>query len=334
MNQIAVSTSSFTLYWSSIVIVLSVAAGFAFSAFLYRSSGGKGITFALFVPVCIVLSLFLSRFVHWYCHPEQYAGFSAAITNYATGDFVLSGALIGSAAAAFIAGRLTHRRPGAVLDCFAPGAALIIAGIRFSSLFSSSCRSKIAVTVPSRQHLPLAAQFTDSAGNVEYRFATFFVEAIVLIILFASLTVFFFTRRSVRAKNKKRNTGSVALMFLVWYSVIEILMDSTRFDSSFARSNGFVSMVQMVCGVSLLLALVYYSVRCIRADGLRAYQWLCWAGWLVFLGGVGVCEYLVQRHGDWYLSCYAGMSLCLILTGITITVLYHRQCLSRSGEKQ
>jgi hypothetical protein len=102
-------------------------------------------------------------------------------------------------------------------------------------------------------------------------------------------------------------------MFLNWYSAIEVLADSTRYDSSFTRLNGFVSVVQTTCGVFMLSVLVIASIRAIRAEGLRPRHILVWFLWLLSLGGAGISEYLVQRHGDWYLSCYAFMAFWLIL---------------------
>ena len=45
------------------------------------------------------------------------------------------------------------------------------------------CRSKISVTAPLLQRLPFAVASTDSAGNVSYKFATFFVSFLLLALL-------------------------------------------------------------------------------------------------------------------------------------------------------
>jgi len=49
--------------------------------------------------------------------------------------------------------------------------------------------------------------------------------------------------------------GHVAMLFMVFYSSMEFVLDSTRYDSSFLRSNGFVSLVQILCAVFLVLGL-------------------------------------------------------------------------------
>ena len=68
--------------------------------------------------------------------------------------------------------------------------------------------------------------------------------------------------------------GHVGLMFLIGYSASELVLDSTRYDASFARFNGFVSLVQILSAVTLLAILILYSVRSVRANGRRGVHWL------------------------------------------------------------
>ena len=70
----------------------------------------------------------------------------AALTNYSSGSYVLSAAIPGVWLAAWIAAKLDDGDTAKLLDAAAPGIALAVAFIRLSSLFNSSCRSKIPVT--------------------------------------------------------------------------------------------------------------------------------------------------------------------------------------------
>ncbi len=326
MSGIAYSIGSVSVYYSSLVIALGAASCFCLTWALYRANGGKATVLCLFLALSTVLSVVLSRILHWDCHSEQYRSFLSAVTDYGTGDFVLSGVFI----AVLLSYRIIPAKGLAdkplLLDCTAPGLLVLILLIRLSALFNSSCRGKMSVNRPALQHLPLASQIRDAAGNTEYRFATFFIEAILLAVLLVVLLSLFSKLRGAAAKNGKSGSGSVWMMFLLWYSALEIVMDSTRYDSSFARVNGFVSVVQTFCGLMMLAVLVWYSVRAVKADGLKAYQWLIWSGWLVLLGGAGVSEYLVQRHGNWYLSCYYLMSSCLVIMSWLTYRMYRHQC--------
>lgn len=326
MNPIAISTGSTVIYWSAVVIALGIAAGFALSYSLYISHGGRSAAMWLLLPLALLFSVPLCRAIHWYCHLEQYTSFIRAITDYSTGSYCLPGALLGAWLAALIVKKLGfERRIARLLDTFAPGAALAVAFIRLSALFNGSCRSKIAVTTPALQHLPIASGITNSTGAVEYRFATFFVEFLLMLIAAAVLLEFFYRCRK-RPMKRGSSDGNTARYFLLLYSAIELLLDSTRNDSSFMKFNGFVSIVQMICAICIGALLIYYSRRSVKANGLGARHWVIWAVWFVGLAGTGVSEYLVQRHGNWYLGCYAAMTVCCALMAVAVYRMYLSCC--------
>ena len=76
----------------------------------------------------------------------------------------------------------------------------------------------------------------------------------------------------------------------------------------------------------ILGLLVYYSIHSIKANGMRFYHWLGWLGFLASLGATGGSEYLVQRHGNWYMFCYPAMSLCCIGMALVVYCLYKTCC--------
>ena len=68
---------------------------------------------------------------------------------------------------------------------------------------------------------------------------------------------------------KKRKDGDTALIFLLLYGASQIVLDSTRYDKLFFRSNGFVSVVQVLGALGLLLVIVVFSARMVKARGFR-----------------------------------------------------------------
>ena len=328
MTDIALSFGNISINYSSIIIALGAASCFCLTWSLYRANQGKGSVLCIFILFSTIFSVVFSRILHWYCHSEQYESFLTSVSDFSTGGFVFSGVIIGMVVSYFIVSFLYMQDdPALILDCAAPGTAVLIIMVRISSLFNTSCRGKITVHDPALQRLPLSSKITDAAGNAEFRFATFFVEAILLAVLFVFILIFFSRIKNTTAKNWKSNSGGVWLHFLLWYCTIEIVMDSTRYDSSFTPFNGFVSIVQTFCGVIMLAVLIYYSVRAVKAERLKAYHWLIWSGWFVSLAAAGISEYLVQRHGDWYLSCYFLMSLSLIIMAVLTVRMYRHQCI-------
>ena len=71
MSAIAFYSSSLTIYWSAIVIVLGIAAWFCLSMALYRGDGGRGSAMWLVLALGTALSVFFCRAIHWYCNAEQ-----------------------------------------------------------------------------------------------------------------------------------------------------------------------------------------------------------------------------------------------------------------------
>ena len=179
---------------------------------------------------------------------------------------------------------------------------------------------------PLLRRLPIASPVISSSGAEDWRFATFFVEFLLLCVVFAAVLRFFLRRRRAPMKAGQKRDGNVALYALLLFSAVELLCDSTRYDSSFMPINGFVSLTQIVCGVCLLVPLVVWSIRSIRADGRSAFHWAVWIGWFLALAGAGVCEYLVQRHGDWYLGCYAAMAVCSFFMARLPYAMYRSIC--------
>lgn len=327
MNPIAIYSGDLRLYWSALVIMLGIAAGFAMAQALYTSYAGKGRDLWVFLPLALAFSIIFCRLLHWYCHAEQYEGIWGALTDYSSGGYVLPGAILGVLLAARIVGVMgfAHSVPR-MLDAIAPGAALTVAFIRLSALFNSSCRGKIAVKTPALQRLPLASPVY-SSGPDDYRFATFFVQFLLMLLVFVLLFNFYNRRRNQPMKGDRSRDGHTARMFLLLYGAVELIMDSTRYDSSFLHFNGFVSLVQIVSALLVVYVLVYYSVFSVRENGFKFRHVLLWLVSVAALGAGGMCEYLVQRHGDWYLGCYGGMALCILLLCLVSWKMYKDCCL-------
>ncbi len=311
MPEIAFCVGSLAIHWSSLLLVLAALSGFCLSYALYAREG-RGLTLWVFLPLALLLSLLLARLVHGYCHTEQYGGLLRALTSFSGGGFWLAGVPLGVFLAAYAACRLTGEKPAAFWDALAPGTALCLALLRLSNGFGSACRAKVVVSDPRFQRLPFAAPVTVAGGELQYRLASFFFSFLLLLGLTAILLWALPKSRRLRWKRGPQQ-GHVALLFLLLYAAGELLIDSSRYDSSFFRSNGFVSLMQILCALIFVAVLVFYSVLSVREHGLRPRYFLLWALFLAALGGAGYLEYLVQRHGDWYKLCYGLMAPCSLL---------------------
>lgn len=309
MEQIAFISGNSVFYWNS--IVLALAAGAASCIFLaFYLPGGRPGAAAAAVPGALVLSLFFGRLLHWYFRPDSYPGFWSAITDYTSGGYALMGCFVGCAAAAGLV-KLLRLEPfaPAMLDAMSLGGCAGIAVGRLACFFSAADRGQLMPFTA----LPLAYPVNNVVtGAPEYRLATFVLQAMAAALIFAALAVFFLL-------GKKRRTGDVTLLFLLLYGLTQAVLDSTRYDSLYLRSNGFVSAVQLLSAAALVGVSALFSARMVKGRGMRRRYVPLWIGMLALLGGAGYMEYFVQRHGDRALFSYAIMTACLgIFTALSL----------------
>ena len=335
MTEIAVFTGDITIYWSSIVICLGLAAGLCMTLALYPMDHRHNTAVWVFFPVALVLSILLSRLIHWYSHIEYYPSLLSALLDYSGGGFCIQGIILGCLFAALLV-RLVRLTPsaGELLDALAPGLALALALIRLSSLFSANCRGRIVITNPVFQRLPFAVSWTDAAGNVEYRLATFFLEFLLLLIIALVLLIFYLNHRSEPLWEGFSNHGNVARLFLVLVGAVEIIADSTRYDSALMHFflikklnpyASFISIAQVFSAVCILLVFIHYMKISVRVNGFSWYHVAAPIFFVLCLVGVGFFgEYQVQRTAR-YVRCYLWQGGSLIALTILVFLIY-RSC--------
>lgn len=189
-----------------------------------------------------------------------------------------------------------------LLDAMSLSGCAGIAVGRLACFFSAADRGQLLSSIRS---LPFAYPVNNVVtGAPEYRLATFVIQSMVTALIFAGLLAFFLLDR-------KKRTGDTALLFLLFYCMTQAVLDSTRYDSLYMRSNGFISVVQLTSAVMVVVISAWLSVRMVKARGFRAWYCAIWAAMLALLGGAGYMEYFVQRHGDRAVFSYSIMSVCL-----------------------
>ena len=317
MDKLAWISGESFLYWSSIVYTLAAATAIAFFLAFYLGKCGNAVAGFAAVPISIFLGLVAARFFHWYCRADSYASFLAAMTDYTSGGYALMGVFLGCFLAACLLRliRLSRSLPQ-MLDAMAISGCAGIAVGRLASLFNSSDRGQVLANF---KGLPFAYPVTNAvSGAVEYRLATFMLQSLVALLLFVGLTVFYL--RGQKRGNLK--DGDTSLIFLMIYGASQVVLDSTRYDSLFFRSNGFVSVVQVLGAIGLALAIFAFSRRMVKNWGLRFWQFLLWIPVVAGIGCGGFMEYYVQRRGNEAAFAYSVMSGCLI--GVILLTLLIR----------
>lgn len=318
MERIAFVFGSHFLYWSSVIITLAAAGAICLFLSLYVKKSDNILAAFTVVPLAMALSLVAARLLHWYCYAETYHSFLSAMTDYSTGGFALLGVFAGCAAAALVTRCVRlHRNLPQMLDCMCLSGCAGIAVGRLASLYNASDRGQIIESVRS---MPWVYPVVNSvSGITEYRLATFLLQAMLVGILFLALAAYFFL-----GKQPKRKDGDIALLFLLCYGAAEVLLDSTRYDSMYFRSNGFVSIIQVMSTVALVLTIALFSVRLVKGRGFRGWYAAVWVVILALMGCAGYMEYYVQRHGNEALFAYTVMGCCLcgiVILALTLYIL-------------
>ena len=301
MERIAFIIGNRFFYWNSIVLTLAAAGAICLFLAFYLPKGRSGAAAAA-VPMALVLSVFFARLVHWYFRPDSYEGFAAAMTDLTSGGFALLGVFLGCGITVLLLWLLRlEREPLRMLDAMSLGGCFGIALGRLSCFFSTADRGQL-VTFRS---LPFAYPVNNAVtGAEEYRLATFVIQSMAAAAVFLVLLLFFLLY-------KKKRSGDTTLIFALLYGMSQAVLDSTRYDSLFMRSNGFISVVQISGALAVVAVSVLFAGRLVKNRGFRAWYCPIWLAMLGMLGGAGYMEYFVQRHGDRAVFSYSIMTACL-----------------------
>lgn len=322
MEQIAFILDHTYVYWSAVIRTL--AAGAAVCAFLalYLRKENRVLAAAVFVPLAMVLSLYLSRLAYWYFRPDSYGRAAAALNLRLPGGYALMGVFAGCilTGAVLRLVRLADNLPD-LLDCMSLAGSLGISLGRLASFFNSSDRGKILTT---KVGLPwVIAGINPVSGEMECRMAVFLMQAMACGLIFLALLVFYLTG--------KRKAGDTALLFLLYYGASQVVLDSIRYDSLYFRSNGFVSVVQVLGAAAAALAVIVFAVRLVRAGGWKKWYFGLWLFQAACFGLAGYMEYHVQRHGSEALFAYSIMAAAL--AGLLLSALATRYLAAVEGKK-
>ena len=303
-EPVAIIVGNTEILWSSIIIVIAVAAGFFMMHSLYIASGGKRLRLVFFYPLAVCFSYVIGKCIFYYCHLEQYPAFKSAL-NFSETGFNMSGVVIGLCLAGLIVCIWDIKKSYlAILDGAAPGTAMVIALLNLVHLYDDGCRGN-AVLADAKYHmLPFASPVINTNGETSYRLATFFIGFILFMIAGILLKYFYIKYSDIK--------GRTFSLFILIFSSLEFILDSTRYDSDYFPFNGFVSVIQIFGGIMILSVSVIFTVRSVRANGFKWYHIILILLILASMGAAGYLEYLIQRHGDKWQTYYLLMSLSCI----------------------
>lgn len=338
MSQIAYLSGGLVLYWSGIVLALGLAAGLCLSLALYPRYNRHSAAVWVFFPFALILGLLIARLIYWYCHIEQFASAWEALTDYNSGSYALFGVIFGVWAAAWCVKRLgLVGHMGRLLDAVGPGLCLSFAFIRLSELWGSACRSRISLPEGFFRRLPFAIRSVSATGTESWPLAVFFLSFLLLLVVTVLLVRFYTVYRRCPMIDGSPVNGNVFRLFLLLWGVVEIVMDSLRYDSCFMHFTwlkqlnpyaSFVSLGQVFAAVSILAVFIHFTAIRVRGHNGGWKLVLAWLLYLASLVGAGYFgEYKVQRSAN-YILCYPIQIVSLLVMAGVVWWTY-RGCLYR-----
>lgn len=296
------------LTWEGIIIALGCAAAVGAGAMLRRYQRKSLWEYFLCAILCIIMGVLGSRLMYWYCSPALYSSVLEALTVRDSGQS-FGGAVLGIATAMLLLGiiRGFNRLP-ALFDCVCTAGMLAVFVGRTAGFLNSNDRGRMIFTTAFFQRFPFATELSIGGELTEWRFAAFFFEAVCGALIFVVCVSFFAHTYEIPAAE---NEGAPALMVCSMFGASQAILESTRYDSLFFHFNGFVSVVQIICAILLVISIISafrrYIAICERRGGAVASLVLS----ILLIGCAGGLEYLVQRYAAYYPLWYSLMALAL-----------------------
>lgn len=326
MEKIAFIVDHTYIHWNSIITALASSAAVCVFLALWLAKGKQIMAGFILVPLAVGLSLVLSRLMYWYFRPENGMHLNSVIELGMTGESMLAGAFAGCFFAAVLV-RLLHLTDSLpeLLDCLCLAGGIGIAVGRLEGFFDVSARGMI---MPDRLGLPWACVVSNPVtGMEEHRLATFFLQAVITGLITVIWLVFYL------AKRNQLREGDVCLLFLQNYGAAQVILDSTRYDSLYFRSNGFVSVVQVLGALAIALAVIVFAGRMVYAGGWKKWYSTLWIPQIACFGLAGYMEYYVQRHGNEAVFAYSVMGAALLMI-VVLTLISRRLAICMEEQRK
>ena len=214
------------------------------------------------------------------------------------------GAAGGVALAAFCTAKLTRWKTSALLDAFAPGAALALALSRFGE-FSIGEGIGPDVSVEGLRFFPIAVVNEWE----EWKYAVFLLEGIVALIIF----------RVLLARGGALKEGYKARLFLVLFCSSQILLESLRRDN-FLRWL-FVRVSQLTAVIVLAFLILFAILRRAKKPAAERMPMkqvaVCCAVFLLLVGAMIILEFALDKSENLTVPMgYLLETLCAVGFGI------------------
>ena len=222
-------------------------------AFMNRNKKGVSAQCLLMGVFGTVFGAILAKLVYYFAMINfvMMQGWLPSLVDVTMGTFSYYGGLAGFCLGVVISAKLTHEKPTALLDDFAPAGALLAALARFGEflLDGVGTRDMLYWEHPEHCFFPLAV----SNEYGEWLYAVFMLEGLLTLVVFALCITCFKKQRFLRT--------------LFYLCLLQILCESLRTDSFTWL---FVKVEQLICMLGSAAVLLVY---CLNTPTIKG-RWL------------------------------------------------------------
>jgi phosphatidylglycerol:prolipoprotein diacylglycerol transferase len=246
-------------------------------------------------------------------------GQPAAMLYFWDGGLSMMGALLGISLAVLITARIRKIRFGELMDVLAVPAGLFIAVERLGEAYTVLGRGK---TIEAQWMANSAFFGTQEAWGNYY--AVFRYEALAAVLILCVMLFLFFG-------NKTRETskpGDLALVFGTLFGSAQVIMESLRDDGHMLW--GFVRASQIISILLPVAAIVIFSIRLIKREGMR---WQFAVSWLISGAAIGLAiikEFDIDTSNNLTRE-YALMSLAMAVLAAAALLLWRKASIQKQN---
>lgn len=245
MNRVFFSIGPITIYWYSILIIISVLIGYYFSLKEAEKNGLKKSFISDLVFYLVIIAILGARTYYVIFNFDVFKGNIIDIFKIWEGGLAIYGAVISSIIFIIYYAKKKEKNPLLVLDTLAPYLILGQAIGRWGNFFNSEAHGSITTLEHLKKlHLPnfiIKGMYIN--GN--YYIPTFLYESIWCIIGFIILLF-------IRKKDKYNHPGKLLFTYFIWYGIGRFLIEGLRTDSLYffnIRVSQIVSIIIIIIGI-------------------------------------------------------------------------------------
>ena len=240
INRVAFSVFGKDIYWYSIILAAAVITVFILCCQRGAKKGYKEDTFIDLCFIILIPGIIGARILFVLSNWNSYANDLWSVFYIWEGGLAILGGFITAIPCYIIYCVKKNINFWELLDIIAPCFALAQAIGRWGNFVNQELYGPV-VTNPSLQFFPFAV-FIDATNH--WHMATFFYESVWSLMTFIVLSLL---------GRKRHEKGDIFLLYIVFYSVIRIILDGIKLQGTLAN--------QLICVGMIIIAAAIYIIK-------------------------------------------------------------------------